>query len=149
MMRYDQNNRVPDMRIRSKAFFYWANMTVPLIAGLLIYVHFRSSIIVLAPVQGLFSYPNQSTRWAVYLRCYAADILWAYSLTFAVYTTMQHMKKNLMWTAIICSIFVCVVEYMQKIGLFSGTFDITDIVLELASVCIAIIIIRLFGEVQQ
>jgi len=138
-----------DMRVRSKALFYCANIIVPLIAGLLIYIHCRSSIYALAPIQWLYSYPSQSTRCAVYLRNYAADILWAYSLTFAVQITIRHKRKNLMWTFFVCSIFACVIESMQKIGVFSGTFDITDIALELASICFAVIIIRLFGEVQR
>ena len=76
-----------------------------------------------------------------FLRGYAGDMLWAAGLTLSVSLVMRGIKGSTVITCLICLGFISLLEFMQKLGIISGTYDIWDIILEsVVSVCIALAI---------
>ena len=66
------------------------------------------------------------------------DMLWAYSLTFAIFLILDNWMK----TFIIASLFTIIIEFLQLTPLIQGTFDIVDIIAMLYSICLAILVIE-------
>lgn len=135
-------------------FFYGLNAVIPLVLGLFLYLTLRADAyvsIILSKYISLPSFPYSTfPNWAVvFLRNFASDILWAYSLGFAVMFVLGHSRKNLLCGFFLCIGFEVLLEVFQKAGVFLGTFDFLDILLEAISICLALFIINTFEEAQN
>ena len=134
-------------------FFYIVNIACPLFIGLFLYLTLRENAYVSAFFIRRFSLPAFPHTWLRlsserFIGNHASDILWAYSLTFAVMLTLKYSKKNLLLTFFICVGFAVLTEFFQKYQLFPGTFDVLDMLFEALSVCLALIIIKIY-EVKK
>ena len=123
---------------RMKRFLAGSSI-IALVLGFFIYVFFRTdtyiSEIVLSIVKvdpnevmlGISHFP----KWIIaFLRNFSCDILWAYSLTVILSLVIGVDNHGLLKTFIICVLFESGIEYLQKINVISGTFDIADILFE-------------------
>jgi hypothetical protein len=80
----------------------------------------------------------QKANWLyVFIRNYFLDMLWAYSLTFTIYLLIDTNADKIFRTTLIASAFAILMESLQLMKNVSGTFDIWDIILELAAISIA------------
>ena len=85
----------------------------------------------------------EQSAWLVTLcRNFLPDILWAYSLTFAVALVWLPEEKVILKVLVICISFEIGVELSQKIGLISGTFDWLDIIFEVCATVLGALIIK-------
>ena len=119
------------------------NILIPLLAGLLVYRHFRPDAIVsrflcdlLGPTAELPAYLPASL--ISFCRNYTCDILWAYSLAFSIALALQLDQTHSGWIILICVSFETVLEVIQMTGVSLGTFDILDIVFEALSTIAAV-----------
>lgn len=62
-----------------------------------------------------------------FITCYMADCLWAYALFFLLGAIQIEQIKDLIVVFCECFLFEIIVEIMQLVGVFSGTFDSTAI----------------------
>lgn len=133
--------------ISSKDRFYLINIVTPIFIGLVFYILF-STTYVANGFRYLFStdiYELTGGNGIInFIRCYLADILWAYSLTFSVHYIFRSEKNPILIVFLICVGFEIAVEYLQYFGFFKGTFDIFDILIEIAITCLALFLINLF-----
>lgn len=110
------------------------NIFIPLILGSLIYYLFCPEVIFVK--NSVFSIPKNP--FITLARNYVMDMLWAYSLTFAIFLILDNWMK----TFIIASLFTIIIEFLQLTSLIQGTFDIVDIIAMLYSICLAILVIE-------
>ena len=138
--------------MRKKYAFYLLNIGIPLIVGLGIYLFcYRTTYInsVFTEVFG-FSLPYIyfDNAFHRFITCWACDMLWAYSLTFALYLCFRVFKKPLIITTATSSLFAVTIELLQINGVINGIFDILDIISELVAISLAVIMIK-FIEKQK
>lgn len=140
--------------LRNSRLFYFLNIIIPLAIGLILYLSLRKDSYVSLLANTIIHLPNipeqkLPTGLVAFLRNFASDILWAYALTFAVECVLGYNKKSLLLHILICVCFVVLIELVQKIGIFNGTFDLLDILFEGFSICLAIQIIKKHEEAQN
>ena len=126
---------------------YLLNSFIPVFAGVIIYTLFRKDAYISLLLDRFVSFPEIQTSgvpaWVSrFVKNYAADVLWAYSLTFAVMWSVnsENSLNDSLEVFSICFCFICLVELFQKTGVFRGTYDFLDISFETVSVCFAIFI---------
>ena len=120
-----------------KNHLYALNSIIPLLCGLFIYMtikedtlisHWLSSFRSLMPI---IDYP-------LMIRNFAADFLWTYSMFFCLRLTLGDGlsgKYNIIVLLLTAAVAV-IIECLQLTNVFSGTFDMLDIVIESgAAVC--------------
>ena len=78
---------------------------------------------------------------AMILRYYIFDILWAYSLTWALLYCLNPTNDQLSRLFVTCTIFECVLEGIQTLAVVPGTFDPSDIIVE---ICVSIIVMGIY-----
>ena len=89
-------------------------------------------------------------KWARdFLGGHAADILWAYGLTHAVFLVLEKEIGRLLPVFLICVIFETCVEFMQMFPFAKGTFDWWDIFLEICATAIASLVIKRYWEEKK
>lgn len=121
------------------------NMVVPIILGACIYILARPDTYISQLVYRLWNIPAPSDtfrallpNWIWVFFCnFAADILWAYSLTFAIYIVFCNSSINMLFVFAICVVFETGMELLQLFGILSGTFDWWDIAFEICASAIA------------
>lgn len=138
---------------RGKAgLFFGLNTSLPLVLGLLVYLTLGQDSWIAGFLGRFFPLPAFSGppgRAAVILRNFAPDILWAYSLGFAVMALLGDSRKNRRLALLLCVCFEGTLEGLQKTGVLPGTFDPLDIALEALSTCLALLMIRIFQEAKN
>ena len=142
------------MKRRQYTWFYWFNILIPLLTGLLLYFYFRREALVVEAIGRKIPLPAiqieaMPSRLAAFHRNYAADLLWAYSLTFALVLTLGFGRNNMLCAFIVGVAFEIVIEYSQKFNLIRGTFDYFDIVFEFLSTCFALIVISIYNKKED
>lgn len=77
------------------------------------------------------------------IRYYGFDFLWAYALMNSLYLILGCDVRAIK-TASLISIVMCIgMEFLQLVSLARGTFDLCDIVVEMAAVVIASLVIKI------
>lgn len=124
--------------------FYILNIVLPLVIGTIVYLYVKPS----APISQLIYFllhietpvlnikPTGVHRFIQYYLC---DILWSYSLTFAL--SLYLGKDRLLLTYDIAASFSTLVEVIQLLPQVLGSFDIFDIIVQLIACTISIHII--------
>ena len=137
--------------------FYCLNIVVPLIFGSAIYVCYRPDTYIsqfvyntlgISPNVGVFT--DVLPAWVVsFIQNYLADILWAYSLTFTVYYIWRKQSSSSYEAFGIVIAFEFCIEFSQKPGIMSGTFDWIDIFLEVCITVLATLLIKSHDKESQ
>lgn len=125
--------------------FLWLHICVPLFAGLFIYLFFYKGTYINLFFENVFHLSSPSAcadgLVGVFLRCWAADMLWAYSFVFTLYCVLY--RHCPVWKiAVLVGTVSVLVEGLQLIGFIGGTFDWFDILLELAAIGFAVILLK-------
>ena len=130
-----------------KSISYICNVVLPLVLGFILYVLFRRDTYISRLVSRCIEINRidtdeiPSSIIAKFVRYYACDILWAYSLTFVCYW-FSFGKNRYMFSIILCGCFEILVEMFQRFHLFPGTFDCWDILFEFITTLVALWIIK-------
>ena len=117
--------------------FCLSNCIFSLLTGALIYV-FAGGNTYINKIITVPSIPKNDTIFGELVRCYLADALWAYALTFSL-----SIFINRFCAGVIAFSFGLIWEIYQKYSIISGTFDIVDIIMYLAASMLAVLIIHL------
>ncbi len=136
------------------SWFYLLNTIVPIILGLLVYIVFRRDSYIVRFILNyinlpVFSVTIPNETLLAFLKNYCSDILWSYSLTFAVAHFLPYSKKSLVLVFFLCGSFETIIELLQKTTLFQGTFDIYDIIFEVLSTAFALYIIYKIKKYEE
>ena len=136
--------------MRKKYAFYLLNIGIPLVVGLGIYLFCYKTTYINTAFTNIFGFslPYIYFDNAIYrfITCWACDMLWAYSLTFALYLCFRVFKKPLIITTATSSLFAVIIELLQINNVINGTFDILDIIFELLAIFLAIITVKHFEK---
>lgn len=136
---------------RQEKIVLMLSIVLALFTGLFIYVVFRQDTYVakaLLKIMNLRPFELNSTTthipsWCLnFIRNFACDMLWAYALTVALFLLIGTDRHGVNKTFTICVLFEVFMEYLQKIKVFSGTFDIVDIILEVVVSAAALLLIK-------
>lgn len=124
-------------------FYIW-NIMLPLVIGTIVYVYVKPS----APISQLIYFilhisppvlNIKLTGIHRFIQYYLCDILWSYSLTFAL--SLYLGKDRLLLAYAIAASFSTLVEVLQLLHQVLGSFDIFDIIVQLIACTISIHII--------
>lgn len=122
---------------------------IPIVLGMVIYLLTRPDTYISQWIYHLgisVSDPGRGgvlPKWLWMFLCnFSADMLWAYSLAFAVYLILCDHSKYMPITLVICLTFETGIELLQLLGLINGTFDWWDIALEICATAMASLIIK-------
>ena len=139
---------------RTRILFYGLNIALPLFFGLYLYLTLRADAYISLFICKFIPLPDfpfvSFPEWAIaFLRNFASDMLWAYSLGFSVMLIMGYSQRKTLFALCLCVGFEVLMEVLQKIGVFHGTFDFLDILLEAISICLALFFINKFEEARN
>ena len=131
-----------------KNILYSINIIIPLLTGAAAYVIFRQDTYIyeLASSFLQINFSVGSSKFVMFCRGYLSDILWAYSLMFSVQAVYRASGKKLIFPWCISSAFLTLSETLQLTSLMPGTFDLFDIVAEIASATAALLIIIIISR---
>ena len=129
------------MTISKRNCLFVLNVIVPLVCGLLIYLTKAESTFLsrsLSAVRSLFPVIN----YPLFIRCFACDFLWTYSLFFCLRLSLgDELKgKHNITVVLLSSVLSVLLELLQLSKLPIGTFDPFDIVAELLAVAVAFLL---------
>ena len=132
--------------MKRKNILVFINFAIPLLSGLSIYLFCYENTYINTTIQKFFDislpYFYYDNIFYHFLTCWACDILWAYSLTFSLYSCFKNFNHSLLVSYIISSVFALIIELLQLFNVITGTFDILDILLEFSAIILAVIIIK-------
>ena len=145
------------MKLNNKYLLrYSVHVFLPIAIGSLIYILIRPDTYVSNWIYERLGFQAQGDvplmfqpKWLyTFLTGHAADILWAYSLAHAVFWILGGGFGCWLPT-IICIAFAVGIESMQLFPLLSGTFDWWDILLEICTIAIVSLKIKLHREARK
>lgn len=124
---------------KTKNLFFFSQITLSLFLGAGVYLYCAD----IPAVRGLLRlFGLTQTPWnpvfPKILRYYCCDVLFAYALTLATVWIIGHDEKSLKQSAKICILFEAAAEFLQKAGIFPGTFDPFDILTEIIATGLAL-----------
>lgn len=118
-------------------------MFLPLILGTIIYVCDRPASYISRQVYSLSGFRSNIHIFPEIIDNHFPDFVWAYSLMYVVYLAIGIYKKNLKLSLVISVLFAVILEIIQLFQHNMFTFDVIDIVVEIAAVLLASGIIKL------
>ena len=117
-----------------KNYLYALNSIIPLIFGLFIYMTIKEETLISHSLSSLRSL-MPIIDYPLIIRNFAADFLWTYSLFFCLKLTLgdELSGKYNVIVLLLTAIVAVIIECLQLTDIFSGTFDLLDIVTESAA----------------
>ena len=130
--------------------FIMLNVIVPLIMGMLMYLAVSQEVVFIKLINELLGYSSNGgmIRKSVVVtesRYYLPDMLWGYSLIFALFFVCGKRQSTLPSIFILAGVFAAIMESLQLISAIPGSFDLMDIVVEIAACLLAVFIIKKQG----
>lgn len=129
-----------------------SNILLPLLAGASLYIISSPNVIFLKYLKLRIVIASELMNphiwfWPI-LRNYIPDMLWGYSLVFAVYMIIDNnaASMRMLFYVLVFSIFL---ELLQLLPTVPGTFDLLDILVEGASEMLAVIITKKYEEALE
>lgn len=127
--------------MKRKILSFFINIFLPLAVGLCVYLFFYQGTYINSILGIEFGLKLKSV-FGVFVKSWLCDILWAYALTHSLYLALHVFKHRILISAIISICFSAAFELLQLFGKVKGTFDILDILFQIAAVCIAAAFIK-------
>jgi len=124
-----------------KNYLYALNSIIPLFCGLFIYMTIKEETLISHSLSSLRSL-MPIIDYPLMIRNFAADFLWTYSLFFCLKLTLgdELSGKYNVIVLLLTAIVAVIIECLQLTDIFSGTFDLLDIVTESAAAVCALLI---------
>ncbi|MDD6071000.1 MAG: hypothetical protein PUC12_09360 [Clostridiales bacterium] len=130
---------------KKNLLFVW-HIFVPLLIGAVIYIIFTENTYIARWARGVFEENAILSYWNYndsvmgrFIRNYVCDALWAYALGMALIWYGDNVHQSVLFSSIEAIAFSCASEFLQLAGVWRGTFDIWDILVETTAVVIAAI----------
>lgn len=132
--------------MKKKGLFLVINILLPLAVGGFLYVFFCPNTLISSLLIGgkVFFAFDLGSPFDRFIRFYFLDMLWAYSFLITVCWIMGLNKKGMLSALLISTAFETAVELLQYFGVFSGTFDLFDLLAELLSSMIGVMVLSIF-----
>ena len=124
-----------------KKYIVYANISIPILAGSLLYYVTSPQVIFAQNIDrllGVSLHVGTENTFVVNLRSYMPDMLWAYALVFSLMLVTGN-KPAYVWIA---GMFSTIMEVLQVTGCVKGTFDVMDIIVEIIAELMAVFIIK-------
>lgn len=124
------------------------NIIIPIVTGAIIYYLMSPDVKFVRwvdDVAGIGFHISDTAMDNVMLRLlrnYFPDMLWGYSLVFALFLAMGNNLENLRKIFITSFLFTTVMELFQLVQITSGTFDVCDILFTFVAEAAAFLIIK-------
>lgn len=119
------------------------NVFMPILIGLIIYSLLCPDLVFIKMITNITGLKIRVTGLEnTFIRNYLPDLLWAYSLLFALLFINNNGTAGLKKIFLVSVIFSALVEFLQKLFIIRGTFDIGDIIVEIIGEVIAVLIIK-------
>lgn len=135
--------------MNKRCVFCIANSAIPLMLGSFIYITAGQGIY-LTDLIARFHVQIPHIAYPVLIRSYICDFLWGYALLSAlVLVAGAHGITGTIKAMILAAILAVIMETLQAVPSFPGTFDPWDIVAEFAAIVICSAIIQIFLRRQQ
>ena len=132
--------------MKRKNLFIFLNIAIPLLIGSAIYLFCYKNTYINTFFEDYFEidfpYIYRDALFHKFIINWACDILWAYSLTFALFFCFKAFNKPFLITIFLSVVFSAIFEYLQIPGIINGTFDIWDIITEFSAIFFAVIILK-------
>lgn len=122
--------------MKRKILTIFINIFLPLAVGLCIYLLFYNGTY-LNSIFGIELNFKANSFLGIFMKSWACDILWAYSLTYSLYFVLYAFKNRILFSAILSICIATGFELLQLFGKVNGTFDILDIIFQIAAVLFA------------
>ncbi len=140
--------------MRKKYIFAIVNIAVPLLAGGIFYYIFCKDILfvhIIDETLGFGLHFNIKGKGAIieFIRNYALDGLWAYSLTQALILILNPKRKGTAFCILMTVIAGICLELLQKYSLINGVFDVMDITAEMAGALFALPVLMYGGRINE
>lgn len=125
------------------------NIVISLTFGMLFYYIFSPDVIFVKKLDEITSggfhidINGKSNFLISFIRNYALDMIWAYSLVYALFLFTDKKLSELIGVIVVAFIFSTTIEFLQLTKYVKGTFDIYDVVLEAVAEIIAFTLIRI------
>lgn len=126
-----------------------ANSAIPLLLGFLIYVTAgRGTYLADLAFRTGIRFPH--IDYPLLIRCYACDFLWGYSLLSALLLiTKPFGRREILKVMAVAASVAVLMESLQAIPAFPGTFDAWDIAAEFAAIVLCTAITHLIFRRKQ
>ncbi len=127
---------------------YGIHIAVSLLMGTVFYLIFSPNTFI---SQAVFNMTGNGTAaivtlpdvwWTNVLTWYACDWLWGYALTFVLALILGTSTRGLLETISVAAVFEVIVEWLQRLGIFAGTFDVLDILVEWMATLVAVLVLQ-------
>ena len=129
-----------------------SNILLPLLAGASLYIISSPNVIFLKYLKLRIVIASELMNshiwfWPI-LRNYMPDMLWGYSLVFAVYMIIDNNAASMRMLFYVL-VFSIALELLQLFPMIPGTFDLLDIFVEGVAEMLAVIIIKKYEEASE
>lgn len=129
-----------------------SNILLPLLAGASLYIISSPNVIFLKYLKLRIVIASELMNphiwfWPI-LRNYIPDMLWGYSLVFAVYMIIDNNAASMRMLFYVL-VFSIALELLQLFPMIPGTFDLLDIFVEGVAEMLAVIIIKKYEEASE
>lgn len=117
------------------------NIFMPLFIGLLIYIFVNKR----AYISGIVNIPvnlKLEGITGVFIKCWLADMLWSYAMTFSLALVLKPFRKRVLISAALTIFLGSFLELLQFLNVITGTFDFWDVIFEITAVLIAVFVIK-------
>ena len=113
------------------------NIIIPLFIGFIIYCTVNKSTYI-SEILNIPVSINITGVFGLFVKCWLCDMLWSYAFVFALSYALSAFRHPVLIAAIISLCIGIVLELLQLFGIITGTFDILDIIFELAAVLLSV-----------
>ncbi len=123
------------------------NIVFSIVTGILIYLMIDPSAVFIEDIRLITGWDfcqsgiTKKIPLVYTIRCYLPDMLWGYALVFALFLSCGRDKKHVKYLLLLAVVFSVIMECLQLISVVPGSFDPFDIVVEISSELLALIII--------
>ena len=129
-----------------------SSILLPLLAGASLYIISSPNVIFLKYLKLRIVIASELINphiwfWPI-LRNYIPDMLWGYSLVFAVYMIIDNNAASMRMLFYVL-VFSIALELLQLFPMIPGTFDLLDIFVEGVAEMLAVIIIKKYEEASE
>lgn len=132
--------------MKKRGLFLVINILFPLAVGGFLYAFFCPNTLISSLLFGgktFFTF-DLGSPFDRFIRFYFLDMLWAYSFLITACCIMGLNRKGMLSALLISAVFETAVELFQYFGVFGGTFDIFDLLAELLSSLIGVMVLSIF-----
>jgi hypothetical protein len=136
------------MNDKCSRIFLLCNVIVPIVIGTIVYCLIAPDVYFVEKLDSLFNicissyHVDTHIQYIKVIRNYLPDMVWGYSLMFALFICSGNNAVDLFRVFIVVVVFSIAMESLQLMNMVIGTFDVFDIMVEVLSEGAAVFIIQ-------